>query len=113
MPRGKKNQKDLPGMEDRRLDDLHAKLIELDAVRVQRMKLTSQESELAEQCIVLMEQYHKDECGYEYDGVKAEVVPPDGKKKIKVKIALDPAATEGDPAAVSPQDGADFDEAVQ
>lgn len=86
MPRGKKSQADLPGMENRRLDDLHEKAIELEAVRSQRMELTQRETALADEVRILMEKYDKQESGYKIDGVEVEYLPPDGKPKIKVRV---------------------------
>ena len=78
---------DLPGMENRRIEPLHSKAIELEAVRSERMRLTEQEVELATEVRILMELNEKTETGYECDGVKVEYVPPDGKAKVKVKVS--------------------------
>jgi hypothetical protein len=113
MARNKKSQKDLPGMENRHLEPLHSKAIEYDAVKTQRMKLTKQESDLKEEIIGLMKKNEKIETGYHMDGVDIEFEPAEEPRpKIKVKVALDPEATE-EVERVSPQDGADFETAVQ
>jgi hypothetical protein len=108
-----KKQADLPGMENRRLDDLHEKSTLLYAIRKQRMELTKKEVELAGEVVALMEKYEKQESGYHMDGVDVEYVPPDGKAKVKVKVESDEEADETQPSEVehiSPEDGADFDE---
>ncbi len=108
-----KTQKALPGMENRRLDDLHEKSTLLYAVRKQRMELTTREVALADEVRILMEKYEKQETGYHIDGVDVEYVLEPAKPKIKVKVEADEAADEtkpGEVQKVSPQDGADFDE---
>jgi hypothetical protein len=111
--RSTKPQKDLPGMEDRQIPELHQKLILLDAVRKQRMKLTTRETELNEECRLLMEKNKKKESGYDIDGVHAEYKLKDPKVVISVKVDPDAALDETKPGEVqhvSPQDGADFDD---
>jgi hypothetical protein len=115
MARAKKTQQRLPEMQDARLEELHNKLIELNAARTERMRLTKLESDLSEECIGLMRKYEKEESGYNFEGVEAHIEPPDGKYKIKVRIEHAEEEDKTKPSEVehvSPQDGADFDEAA-
>lgn len=113
MTRNRRPQKSLPGMENRRLDELHQKLIELDAVRKQRMEFGRREIQLNDECRILMEKYEKKDSGYNIDGVHGEYTVKDPKVVIHVKIdgeALEEQETIlGHAAPVSPIDGADFD----
>jgi hypothetical protein len=111
-----KTQKALPGLEDRRLEDLHEKSILLYAVRKQRMELTTREVALADEVRILMEKYKKQESGYHIDGVDVEYVLDPAKPKIKVKVEADGEEDETKPSEVtkvSPHDGADFDESQE
>jgi hypothetical protein len=89
MARKSKSQNDLPGMENRRLEDLHEKSMLLYAVRKQRMELTQKEVALADEVKILMEKYDKQESGYHIDGVDVEYVVEPAKPKIKVKVEAD------------------------
>jgi hypothetical protein len=84
MARKPKNL-DLPGMEDRKLTDLHEKALEYAAVRDERMVLTKKESELKAELIPLMQKYGKDK--YCIEGVEIELQP--GEPSIKVKVTKD------------------------
>lgn len=101
MARKLNTQKDLPGMENRRIPDLHEKIILLHAVRKQRMELTTREVALAEEVRILMEKYDKQESGYRIDGVEAEYVLEPAKPKIKVKVQEEAEADETKPGEVT------------
>ena len=74
-------------MENRQIPELHEKAVEYDAIKTRRMKLTEEESRLKQEILALMEQYGKEETGYNMDGIEIEYIP--GKTtdpKVKVKI---------------------------
>jgi hypothetical protein len=103
MAKGKGKQDSLPGMTERRIEELHAKALEYVGIRDSRMELTEQEVELKGELMELMKKHKKDK--YVCEGVEMTIVA--GEPNLKVKVKKE--ATETDSAKVSPQDGADFD----
>lgn len=100
---------DLPGMENRRIPDLHEKGTLLEAVRTERMELTKKETDLAQEVQALMEKYKKTEKGYHCDGLDIEYIPGEmPKPKIKVRVALDPEATDTGEQPADIGDGDNF-----
>jgi|WetSurMetagenome_2_1015567.scaffolds.fasta_scaffold798488_2 hypothetical protein len=92
---GKVRNMDLPGMENRRISELHDKGAMLEAVRTKRMDYQKQEADLQAEVLMLMEKHKKTENGYHCDGVDIEYIPGEpSKPKIKVRVALNPEATE-------------------
>ncbi len=108
----KLKQKDLPGMENRRVEPLHAKAVEYDGIKQQRMELTKQEADLKKEIVALMGADERlKERGYHCDGVDIDYDPgiAEPKPDIKVRIAIDPEATESaEEQSVNIQDGANF-----
>lgn len=82
-PRTRKGQADLPGMEDRKIPDLHAAALDYVGIRDTRMSLTEQETTAKDKVIALMKKHKKEE--YQCEGVKIifEHVEED---KLKVKV---------------------------
>ncbi len=96
----------LPGMESTRLDEMHNKAIELEAVRRNRMELTRQETALADELIALGDKYHKRENGYHCEGVDVEFEYPElPKPKVKVRVQKAEAQAEI-PAEAKPEEAA-------
>jgi len=80
----KERNQSLPGMEDRKLEDLHSKAIEYADVRDRRMKLNAQEKEIKGELLALMK-IHKKKT-YTFEEVSIAIVPVDETKTVKVKI---------------------------
>lgn len=80
---------DLPGMEDRRITELHNAALEYAGVRDERMALNDREGQLKDKLIALMKKHKKEE--YNCEGVRIifEHVEED---KLKVKV---PKADDG------------------
>lgn len=76
--------KDLPGMEDRAIKDLHEAAIAYDDAKKRRMKLTEEEVEKKAKVRELMHHYKRTH--YAYDGIEITLEPPDGEEKVKVKV---------------------------
>ena len=108
----KLKQKDLPGMENRRIEPLHAKAVEYDGIKQQRMELTKQEADLKKEIVALISANEiLRERGYHCEGVDIDYDPgiAEPKPDIKVRIAIDPEATESaEEQPVDVQDGANF-----
>jgi hypothetical protein len=90
-PRRGRAQADLPGMEDRKIPDLHAAALDYVGIRDTRMSLTEQETTAKDKVIALMKKHKKDE--YSCEGVKIifEHVEED-KLKVKVRKEEDDGA---------------------
>lgn len=114
---GGRKQKDLPGMENRRIEPLHTKAIEYYAVMRERMRLTEKEVELKKEVLSLYEKVGKGAAGYHCDGVDVEYDPGEPKPatpSIKVKVTKaeaedDDETQSSEVKSISPQDGADFE----
>jgi hypothetical protein len=78
-----KDQKDLPGMENRSIQELDQKCKEYDKVKKKRMDLTRREVELQSDMLGLLKK-HKIK-NYDYEDIHAEIVIE--KEKVRVKIA--------------------------
>jgi hypothetical protein len=97
-------------MENRRIEELHLKAIEYDAVKTERMRLTAKEVELKKELIALMELNDKQDTGYNMEGVEVEYVPgkpADPTIKVKVhKLAeeLEEEQENGDPMSIMPEE---------
>lgn len=88
----KKDQKDLPGMEQRNIEELDAKCKEYAKVRDKRQDLTRREVELQADLLGLLKK-HKIS-NYDYDGVHARIVIE--AEKVKVKIDRDEDEEDGE-----------------
>jgi hypothetical protein len=75
-------QSDLPGMEERHIDDLHKAALDYVAVRDVRMSLTEQEVPAKARVLEMMRKHKKDK--YICEGVEIERVP--GEETVKVKV---------------------------
>lgn len=80
MPKNK--QSDLPGMEDRRIEDLHTKALKYVSIRDSRMELTEQESGLKQELLDLMKKHKKEK--YVCEGVEIMCVHEEETVKVKV-----------------------------
>ena len=80
--KAKPKQKDLPGMEERRIPELHAAAEEYAEHRDERMEALQEEVKLKEKLIALMHKHGKTE--YAFGEVEIKLVTE--KEKVKVKI---------------------------
>lgn len=80
--KSKPKQKDLPGMEERRIPELHTAAENYAEVRDERMILTKKEVELKDELLGMMKKHGKE--SYKFDDVEIKVVHE--KEKVKVKI---------------------------
>jgi hypothetical protein len=83
--RKKEEQKDLPGMEDRRIDPLHEKALEYKALREEWQTALKKFTEAKTQLIDLMHA-HKKEL-YQCQGVKVTITH--AKENVKVELDID------------------------
>jgi hypothetical protein len=81
----KPKQKELPGMEDRKLEDLHRAAEQYADVRDERMELLDQEIELKARVAKLMHDHKR--TTYSYHGLIITLVP--GEETVKVKVPKD------------------------
>lgn len=79
--------KDLPGMEDRAIKDLHEAAIDYDTKKKARMAASRDEVEAKGRVRDLMHKHKRTK--YAFDGVSIELEPPDGEDKVKVRITTD------------------------
>lgn len=86
--------KDLPGMEDRVIQDLHDAALEYDSVKKQRMKLTAEEVKKKTAVRDLMHKHKRKH--YAYDGIEVTLEPPDGDDKVKVVVKSAEAEADAD-----------------
>lgn len=77
-----KDQKDLPGMEERELKDLEEKAHEYFKIRNKRQDLTRREVELKTDMLGLMKKHKKRD--YERDGIEIHVVTETEKVKVRI-----------------------------
>lgn len=82
-------QEDLPGMENRRLKDLHEAALDYAEKRDERMALSVEEVELKQRLLKLMHK-HKLE-NYDFEGVHIELVHEEETVKVRVKAAKEEA----------------------
>lgn len=78
----KPKQRDLPGMEERRIPDLHAAAEVYADTRDSRMDLLNREVELKEELLGLMRKHGKKV--YLYDSVEIRVVHENETVKVKI-----------------------------
>ncbi len=78
----KGEQKDLPGMTNRRIEDLHAKALEYAAIHDERMELSKKESDLKGELLSLMHKHKKN--SYILEGV--EIYIENSEETVKVKV---------------------------
>jgi hypothetical protein len=90
--KAKAKQADLPGMEDRRLDDLDAAAREYAEHRDERMQAFKDEVELKRRVLNLMHRHKKNT--YDCDGVTIDVVPTDERIRVRVEKPKNGAASE-------------------
>jgi hypothetical protein len=76
-------QKDLPGMEARRIGELDQAALDYAQGRDERMEMTKQEVELKTVLIALMHRFGKKT--YKYEDIEIELVPEG--EKVRVRIA--------------------------
>ena len=84
----------LPGMEDHSIKALDDAGREYARIRDARMKLTKDEKNLKERTMGLMDEHELTH--YKHDDVDIEVQPPDGKRKIKVRVGKTNGETNGE-----------------
>lgn len=82
-------QKELPGMEDRRIADLDQAALDYAEGRDERMEMTKKEVELKTALIGLMHKHSKKT--YTYNGISVELVPEGEKVKVRVAKEKDDA----------------------
>jgi hypothetical protein len=75
-------QQDLPGMEDRRINELDQAALDYAEGRDERMELTKKEVELKTKLITLMHRYNKKT--YKYEDIEIELVPEGEKVKVRI-----------------------------
>ncbi len=78
----KPKQESLPGMEDRKLSELHKLAGEYADARDERMEILKQEVELKGQLLGLMKMYHKET--YLCEGVEIRVVHESETVRVKI-----------------------------
>jgi hypothetical protein len=76
-------QKDLPGMTDRKIKDLHEKAEEYADVRDQRQALTPKEVALKAELLSLMKKHKLDK--YAYNGVEVERITEEETVKVRIR----------------------------
>ncbi len=81
MPK-KIDQKALPGMEERRIEDLHAAALDYVSVRDARMALTEKEVEAKQKVLDAMNKHKRK--SYTCEGV--EIIFVAGEPTVKVKV---------------------------
>ena len=75
-------QNNLPGLEDRRIADLHEAAEEYVKYRDKRQELTTKEVELKQELLRLMHKHKKTE--YRCDGVEVSIVMEEETVKVKL-----------------------------
>lgn len=75
-------QTDLPGMEDREINDLQFSALEYAKIRDKRMKLSQEEVELKQELLALMKKHHRKT--YNYNGVEVNVVTEEETVKVRI-----------------------------
>lgn len=78
-----KKQKDLPGMEDRMLEDLETAATDYAEIRDQRMALNKEEVQLKATLLSLMKKHGKE--NYKRDGIEVNIVHEEETVKVRVK----------------------------
>jgi len=91
-PEKQAKQKDLPGMSDRKIPELHAAAEAYVQVRDERMELTKREVEAKERVLKLMHENRKKE--YRYEDVTIIIVPEAETVKVKLKKAEEDAESD-------------------
>ncbi len=81
MPKPK--QESLPGMEDRKIEDLVITARKYADVRDDRQELTLKEVELKNELLGLMKKHRKKE--YIFDGIEIRVVAEEETVRVKIK----------------------------
>jgi len=88
----KANQKDLPGMENRRISELHDAALEYAAIRDERMELSKKESDLKGELLSLMHKHKKN--SYILEGVEIYIENSEETVKVKVHKSGEPDSEE-------------------
>lgn len=84
MPKPKKEkQDDLPGMEERKIPDLHKAALNYVEIRDERMELTKEEVTRKSKVLALMKKHKRD--SYLCDGVEITIIHEEETVKVKVK----------------------------
>jgi len=78
----KPKQKDLPGMEERKIPDLHAAAEDYAEIRDERMALTEKEVPAKANLLELMHKHGKET--YKYEDVEISVVHEEETVKVKI-----------------------------
>lgn len=76
-------QKDLPGMSDRKLDDLSDTAHDYAKVRDSRMELSQEEGQLKAKLLTLMKKHRMKE--YIYEDVEIRVVTEEESVKVRIR----------------------------
>lgn len=82
MPKSKKSQPDLPGVE-RKIDELQAKSLEYAGIRDERQEMLRKEVELKQELLGLMKKHGLEK--YDCDEVFIEIVHDKEHVRVKVK----------------------------
>lgn len=90
MARGKQN--DLPGMSDRKLEDLSDTAYDYAKVRDKRMELSREEGELKSKLLTLMKRHRMKE--YVYEDVEIRVVTEEETVKVRIRKAKEESEDE-------------------
>ncbi|MFH0851572.1 MAG: hypothetical protein V1876_02380 [Candidatus Peregrinibacteria bacterium] len=83
----KAKQEDLPGMAERRIEDLHKAALDYVSIRDERMELTEKEVEAKGEVLDLMNKHKRD--SYTCEGVEIVFVPGEPTVKVKVHKSAD------------------------
>lgn len=78
-----KDQKELPGMEEREIADLEEKAHQYKKILNKRQDLTRREVELKSELLALMKKHKKRD--YERDGIEIHIVVEQERVKVKIK----------------------------
>lgn len=95
--RGRPRQQDLPGTEDRTIQQLEEVATSYADVRDRRMALNQEEHELKGTALTLMRKYGK--TIYKRDGIEIRIVERDDDVKVKILKDDDDADHDGDDVA--------------
>jgi hypothetical protein len=80
---GKQKQEDLPGMEERKIPDLHKAATAYAGIRDERQELSLREVEAKQKLLDLMHKHEKEE--YNFDGIRNWIEHESETVKVRVK----------------------------
>lgn len=83
-----KDQQNLPGLEEREIQELEDKAYEYKKIRDKRQDLTRREVEFKTDLLVLMKKYKKRD--YDHDGVEIHVVTEQETVKVTIHEESEP-----------------------